>query len=351
LSACFFFKADQNVLKAARGFEEVWRGGFFMIKSLLTAVSTSIMVSSGAMAQTYPSKPITLIVPYAAGGPSDLIGRLVSKVMSDTLGQQIIIENVAGAGGTAGANRVSKASPDGYTLLIHHLALAAGAALYNSPGYDTLTAFQPVGLINYGPFVLLSKKDYPTSTLPALVTKLKADGEKVTVAHAGVGSGSHLCGMMLSQAIGAKFTLVPYRGTGPALNDLVGGQVDILCDQTTNAMPQVQGGTVKAYAVTAPQAISQLPNLPPLAAQVAGFDLSVWHGIYGPKGTPKETIDKLNAALQKALADETVQKRFGELGTLLFPATQRSPEALQAKLESEVKHWTTVVTAAGVPKQ
>jgi tripartite-type tricarboxylate transporter receptor subunit TctC len=322
-----------------------------MIKSVFAAVTLSLAYSASALAQGYPVKPITLVVPFAAGGPSDLIGRMVSKVMSETLGQQIIIENVAGAGGTAGANRVAKSAPDGYTLLIHHLALAAGAALYNNPGYETTTAFQPVGLINYGPFVLLSKKDYPAPTLTALLTKLKADGEKVTVAHAGVGSGSHLCGMMMSQAIGAKFTLVPYRGTGPALNDLVGGQVDILCDQTTNAMPQVQGGTVKAYAVTAPQAISQLPDLPPLASQVTGFDLSVWHGIYGPKGTPKEAIDKLNAALQKAMADEVVQKRFAELGTLLFPADQRSPEALQAKLDKEVKHWSSVVTAAGVPKQ
>jgi tripartite-type tricarboxylate transporter receptor subunit TctC len=322
-----------------------------MIKSLFAAVSMSLLMSSGALAQAYPNKPITLVVPYAAGGPSDLIGRMVSKVMSETLGQQIIIENIAGAGGTTGANRVSKASPDGYTLLIHHLALAAGAALYNNPGYETTTAFQPVGLINYGPFVLLSKKDYPTPTLTALIAKLKADGEKVTVAHAGVGSGSHLCGMMLSQALGAKFTLVPYRGTAPALNDLVGGQVDILCDQTTNAMSQVQGGTVKAYAVTAPQAIAQLPDLPPLASQVTGFDLSVWHGIYGPKGTPKEAIDKLNAALQKALADEAVQKRFAELGTLLFSANQRAPEALQTKLEQEVKHWSNVVSAAGVAKQ
>jgi tripartite-type tricarboxylate transporter receptor subunit TctC len=322
-----------------------------MFKKSLAVASLAFAFTVTAQAQEYPNKPITLVVPFAAGGPSDLIGRMVGKVMADNLGQQVIIENVAGAGGTTGAQRVAKAAPDGYTLLIHHLALAAGASLYQNPGYDTVTAFQPVGLINYGPFVLLSKKDYPTANLAALLAKMKADGEKVTVAHAGVGSGSHLCGMMLSQALGTKFTLVPYRGTGPALNDLVGGQVDILCDQTTNALPQVQGNTVKAYAVTALQSISQLPDLPPLASQLPGFDLSVWHGIYGPKGVPAASIIKLNAALQKALADEAVQKRFGELGTLLFAADQRAPEALQAKLEKEVKHWSVVVTAAGVPKQ
>jgi tripartite-type tricarboxylate transporter receptor subunit TctC len=322
-----------------------------MIRSATTMVLCYVGLTGAVYAQTYPNKPITLVVPYAAGGPSDLIGRMVAKVMSESLGQQIILENVAGAGGTAGASRVAKAAPDGYTLLIHHLALAAGASLYNSPGYDTLTAFQPVGLINYGPFVVVSKKDFPTPTLTALLAKLKADGEKISVAHAGNGSGSHLCGMMLGQALGTKFTFVPYRGTAPALNDIVGGQVDVLCDQTTNAMPQIQGGTVKAYAVTASRPIPQLPDLPALASEVSGFDLSVWHGIYGPKGTPKEAIDKLNAALQKALADGDVQKRFGELGTLMFSADQRSPEALQAKLEREVKHWASVVSSAGVAKQ
>jgi tripartite-type tricarboxylate transporter receptor subunit TctC len=320
--------------------------------ALALAMLGGVFAAESARAQSaYPNKPITLVVPFAAGGPSDLIARLVGKVMSDTLGQPVTVENVAGAGGTAGAARVAKAAPDGYTLLIHHLALAAGAALYNSPGYDTQTAFEPVGLINYGPFVLTSKKDYPANDLPSLLSKLKADGMKATIAHAGVGSGSHLCGMMLGQALGVQFTFVPYRGTGPAMNDLVGGQVEVLCDQTTNAMAQIGGGTIKAYGVTSPQAISQLPNLPPVATQIAGFDLSVWHGIYGPKGMPGDMVAKLNAALQKALADAEVQKRFTELGTLLFPVEQRGPAALQAKLASEITHWQKVVTAAGVPKQ
>ncbi len=318
----------------------------------LLTLCTALTLSAGAaFAQAYPAKPITLVVPFAAGGPSDSIGRLISRSMSETLGQQIVIENVAGAGGTTAAARVSKASPDGYTLLIHHVALSAGASLYKNPGYDTVKAFEPIGLVNYGPFVLVSKKNYPVEGLPALLAKLKAEGPSINVAHAGTGSGSHLCGLMLSQALGTRFNYVPYRGTGPALNDLVAGQVDLLCDQTTNAMGQIQGNNVKPFAVTSPQPIEQLPGIPTIGSQLPGFELSVWHALYGPKGMPKDVVDKLNAALQKALADAEIQKRFADLGTLLFPADRRSPAALQAYLEKEVTHWATVVKAAGVEAQ
>jgi tripartite-type tricarboxylate transporter receptor subunit TctC len=341
-----------RLLDDSHGLRQIWRIREETMRPLLSVIAVATAAfATPAMAQGYPSKPITLIVPYAAGGPSDSIARMVGKTMSETLGQQIIIENVAGAGGTAGASRVAKAQPDGHTLLIHHVALSAGASLYKNPGYDTVTAFEPVGLVNYGPFVVISKKDYAAQNFKELIAKVKADGQNTNVAHAGIGSGAHLCGIMLEQALGSKFNYVPYRGTGPALNDIVGGQVDLLCDQTTNSLPQIQAGTVKAFAVTAPQPISQLPNLPTVASEAPGFDLSVWHGIYGPKGMPKEAVDKLNAALQKALADTEIQKRFTELGTLLFPADQRSPAALQAKLEREVKHWATVVKAANVEPQ
>jgi tripartite-type tricarboxylate transporter receptor subunit TctC len=322
------------------------------MKHLFLIVSgAAVVFASSASAQVYPNKPITLVVPYAAGGPSDSIGRLISKVMSETLGQQIVVENVAGAGGTTAAARVAKAAPDGYTLLIHHVALSAGASLYANPGYDTVTAFEPVGLVNYGPFVLISKKDFAANSLAELLAKMKADGPKITMAHAGVGSGSHLCGIMLSQALGASFTFVPYRGTAPAMNDTVGGQVDVLCDQTTNALPQIEGKTVKPFGVSSLQPISQLPGLPAIASQLNGFDLSVWHAVYGPKGMPAEATQKLNTALQKALADTEIQKRFADLGTLLFPADQRSPQALQSKLDSEVKHWAAVVKSANIQPQ
>jgi tripartite-type tricarboxylate transporter receptor subunit TctC len=317
----------------------------------LAALGMCLAAAGAGHAQSFPSRPITLTVPFAAGGPSDAIGRLIGKSMSETLGQQIVVENVAGAGGTTAAARVSKAAPDGYSLLIHHLALAAGAALYNNPGYDTVSAFEPIGLVNYGPFVLISKNAFPSNNLAELLAEVKKSAATLSVAHAGVGSGSHLCGMMLGQAVGVKLNFVPYRGTAPALNDIVGGQVDLLCDQTTNALPQINARTVKAFAVTSPQPIPQLPGLPTVASALPGFDLSVWHAIYAPKGAPKDAVDKLNGALQKALADAEINKRFADLGTLLFPADQRSPAALQAKLESEVKHWAAVVKAAGVQPQ
>ncbi len=322
-----------------------------MFKKFALASVALVSITVPAMAQAYPTRPITLIVPYAAGGPSDAIARMVARVMADNLGQQIIIENVAGAGGTAGAARVAKSAPDGYTLLVHHLALAAGASLYNSPGYDTLTAFEPVGLINYGPFVLTSKATLEPTNLKEMLAKLKVDGSKMSTAHAGVGSGSHLCGIMLQQAVGTTFNFVPYRGTAPALNDLVGGQVDMLCDQTTNALPQINAKTIKPFGVTAPQPIEQLPGVPTIGSEIAGFELSVWHAVYAVKGAPKDVIDKLNSALQKALADPDVQKRFTDLGTLLFPADQRSPAALQAKLTKEVAHWAGVVKAANLTPQ
>jgi tripartite-type tricarboxylate transporter receptor subunit TctC len=321
------------------------------MRVLMMGAVAAAMTASAVFAQSYPSKPITLVVPFAAGGPSDAIGRLVARSMGETLGQQIVVENTAGAGGTTAAARVAKAAPDGHTLLIHHVALSAGASLYANLAYDTTSAFEPVGLVNFGPFVLISKTGFPAANLTEFLAEMKKSAGTISVAHAGVGSGSHLCGIMLGQALGVKINFVPYRGTAPALNDVVGGQVDVLCDQTTNAVPQITANTVKAYAVTSAQPIPQLPNLPTVASQVPGFDLTVWHAIYGPKGMPKDATDKLNAALQKALADAEINKRFSDLGTLLFPANQRSPAALQAKLESEVKHWGAVVKAAGVQPQ
>lgn len=322
-----------------------------MLHGMAIATLALGVTATAACAQGYPNKPITLVVPFAAGGPSDSIGRIVARSMSETLGQQIVVENTAGAGGTTAAARVAKAAPDGYTLLIHHVALSAGASLYANLSYDTVKAFEPVGLVNSGPFVLVSKNAFPASNLTELLAEMKKNAGTISVAHAGVGSGSHLCGIMLGQALGVKINFVPYRGTAPALNDIVAGQVDVLCDQTTNALPQITANTVKAFAVTALEPISQLPRLPTVASQLPAFDLAVWHAIYGPKGMPKDVVDKLNGALQKALADAEINKRFGDLGTLLFPADRRSPAALQAKLESEVRHWAAVVKAAGMQPQ
>jgi putative tricarboxylic transport membrane protein len=245
-----------------------------MKKLITTALAAATLALSTGLtaAQGYPTRPVTIIVPFAAGGPSDAIARLIGQSMSGTLKQQFVIENVAGAGGTTGAARLAKAEKDGYTLLIHHVALAAGASLYKTLPYDTLGDIEAVGLVNYGPMVVTTRKDYPAEDAKALFAKLKADGSKTTAAHAGVGSNSHLCDLLLQQTLGVKFTEAAYRGTGPAMNDLMAGQVDLLCDQSTTAVPQIQGGTIKAFAVTAKDRLDVIKTLPTM--QEVGFRTS-----------------------------------------------------------------------------
>jgi tripartite-type tricarboxylate transporter receptor subunit TctC len=314
------------------------------------AAAAALVLSAGqAAAQGYPTRTITMIVPFAAGGPSDAIARLLGQSMSGTLKQQIVIENVAGAGGTTGAARLAKAEADGYTILIHHVALAAGASLYKNLAYDTLGDIETIGLVNNGPMVVTTKKDYPAADAPALFAKLKADGPKTTAAHAGVGSNSHLCDLLLQQALGVKFTEAAYRGTGPAMNDLMAGQVDLLCDQSTTAVPQIQGGTIKAYAVTSKDRLDVLKDVPTAAESgLPNFEFTIWHGLYAPKGTPKDVIETLNKALQVALDDASVKARFADVGTQVFPASDRSPAAHRARLEKEVATWKDVVAKSGV---
>lgn len=242
-------------------------------RRLALAFGFATVLAGTAVAQTYPSKPITLIVPFAAGGPSDVIARLLGEYMGRTLGQQVVVENVAGAGGTSGARRLLSGGADGHTILIHHLALAASASLYDNLGYDTTTAFEPIGLINTGPMAIAAKLALEPVDAKAFFSWAKAQGEKVTIAHAGVGSNAHLCAVLMSQALGVKFTQVAYRGTGPAMNDLIGGSVDVLCDQSTTAVPQVQGGKVKAYAVTSPARLDVLPTTP--TARESGVELEM----------------------------------------------------------------------------
>ena len=306
-----------------------------------------------ALAQPdYPTRPITLVVPYAAGGPSDVIARLIGQSMSATLGQQIVVENVAGAGGTTGAARVADARPDGHTLLIHHLALAAGHSLYGSLRYETLEAFEPIGLVNYGPFVLTSKLAFPADTIAQALASIRDNRDRITMAHAGVGSGSHLCNMLIQSALGVKVTEVAYRGTGPALNDVVGGQVDLLCDQTTNAIPQIQGGRVKAFAVTSAERNEQLKDLPTMReAGLPDFEITQWHALYAPRGTAPAIVARLSAALEKALAEPSVVARFADLGTVLFPADRRGPDATRDQLRNEVEKWERVIRESGFRPQ
>ena len=322
-----------------------------MIARLTRRIALAGLLALGlaapAAAQGYPARPVTIIVPFAAGGPSDLIARLLAEHMGRTIGQQILVENVAGAGGTAGAKRLAAAEPDGYTLLIHHLALAAAPSLYEGLGYDTLTAFAPIGLINTGPMVITGKKTLPPNDAKAFFAYARAQGDKLTLAHAGIGSNAHLCAVLMSQTLGVKFTQVAYRGTGPAMNDLVAGQVDALCDQSTTAVPQVEAKAVKGYAVTSLGRLDVLKDLPTAKEAGTPIEMTVWHGLYAPKGTSDAILDKLNGALRGALKDPKVLERFKAAGTSTFPQAQWTRAAHAAYFKAEVEKWAKALRAAG----
>jgi tripartite-type tricarboxylate transporter receptor subunit TctC len=319
------------------------------MKRMIAAVFAAMLASAGANAQDYPSQSVTIIVPFAAGGPTDTVARLVGEAMSKDLGQQVIVENVVGAGGTVGAARVAQAEPDGYTLLLYHIGMATSATLYRNLPYDTLNAFEYVGLVNEVPMVVVGKKDFEPTDFKSLVDYVKANKDTVTYANAGIGSGSHLCGMLFMSAIDTQLTTVPYQGTGPAMTDLLGGQVDFLCDQTTNATNQIKAGAIKAYVTSAAQRVAALPDIP-TAAEVGlkEFEFGVWHGLYAPKGTPAPVIERLTASLQLALKDPVVLERFAALGATASTAEEATPAALKAKLESEIARWKPLIEAAGV---
>lgn len=317
------------------------------VTGLAAAAAVSLFALS-ASAQNYPERNITMVVPFAAGGPTDTVARLVAESMSKDLGQQIIVENVGGAGGTLGAGRVASSDPDGYTVLLHHIGMATSATLYRKLAYDTLNAFEYVGLVTEVPMTILSRKTLETKDLKGLIEYAKANKDKVTVANAGIGAASHLCGMLFMSAIETPLVTVPYKGTGPAMTDLLGGQVDIMCDQTTNTTKQIQGGTVKAYAVTTAKRLDVLPDVPTVVeAGLPKLGVGIWHGIYTPKGTPAEINEKLSKSLQVALKDKNVAARFAELGTTPSSESDATPAALKAKLESEIARWKPVIEAAG----
>jgi tripartite-type tricarboxylate transporter receptor subunit TctC len=320
------------------------------MKKLITALTTAAVFALGAgqALADYPERTITVVVPFAAGGPTDTVTRLVAEAMSKDLGQQIVVENVGGAGGSLGAGRVASAEPDGYTLLLHHIGMATSATLYRKLAYDTLNAFEYVGVVTEVPMTIVGRKDLEPTDLKGLVEYAKANKDTVTVANAGIGAASHLCGMLFMSAIGTPLVTVPYKGTGPAMTDLLGSQVDIMCDQTTNTTKQIQSGTIKAYAVTTPARLDVLPDVPTTGeGGVPGMEVSIWHGIYAPKGTPAEVTERLSKSLQVALKDPNVVARFAELGTKPSPEADATPAALKAKLESEIARWKPIIEAAG----
>ena len=277
--------------------------------------------ATAAFAQDYPSKPVIIVVPAAAGGPTDTLTRVLAQAMGNAMKSQFIIENAGGAGGIIGINKAAKAKPDGYTLLLYHIGMSTAPALYRKLPYDTLNDF-----------------DY-----------IKANRDKVTYAQAGIGSASYLCGLLFMNAIDTQFTQVPYKGTGPAMNDLVGGQVDFMCDQTTNTVPQIKSGNVRVYGVTTAARLPSLPDVPTLNEQgVKGFDLFVWNGLFAPKGTPKAALDKLVPALQAAVQDPAFKSRLAELGAEPVPVAKATPDSLRTLLKSEIDKWTPIIRKTGV---
>ena len=297
----------------------------------------------------YPVKPITVIVPFAAGGPTDVVARLLGEHMSRTLGQQMVIENIGGAGGSTGMTRVATAAPDGYTLGVGNMGTQSAApALYPGLKYDPATSFDQLGIANFTPQAIVAKNATPAKTLAEFLDYLKANSERLSYGHAGVGSISHVAGTVFNAKYGLKPGLVAYRGTGPALTDLVSGQIDYIVDQALNVIPQIQSGTIKAYAIAAPERLASLPDIPTTKEAGSDFMFSAWNAMVGPKGMPRKVVAKLVAALDKALDDPTITKRYVDLGSTAPQGEDRGPAGLQRLVEREVAYITPILKATGV---
>jgi tripartite-type tricarboxylate transporter receptor subunit TctC len=316
--------------------------------TLAAAALAAALTPAAAWAQAYPTRSITLVVPFAAGGPTDVVARTLGAAMQKTLGQTVVIENKLGAGGTLAAGHVAKSAPDGYTFLIHHNGMATAPGLYRKLAYNPLTDFEYVSQVVDVPMTFLARKDFPAATPQEMLAYVKAQGNKLTLAHAGLGAVSQLCGMLFQKTVGVEFTTVPYQGTAPALNALLAGQVDLLCDQTTQTLPHIKAGSVKLYGVTTRERIRSLPDTPTLEESgLKGFEVKVWHGIYAPKGTPAAAIDRFGAALRTALKDPAVVQRMTELGAEIVPDAKLTPEGLRSWLKPEIDKWGALIRAAG----
>ena len=323
-----------------------------LFAGIAAIVSAGTLLGSNiASAQKdWPSKSITLVVPFAAGGPTDSIARLIAVPMGQSLGQTVVVENVAGAGGTIASTKVARAAPDGYTIYIHHMGMATAQALYDKLPYDPMTSFEYIGQVADVPMVLLGKKDLPANNFKELEAYIKANGSKVTMANAGPGAVSQLCGLLFQSRLGVKLTNVPYKGTGPALTDLLGGQVDLLCDQTTQTIPYIKDGRVKAFGTTTMKRLPAIPNVPTLNEQgLKDFQVQVWHGVYAPKGVPQPILDKINAALKKALNSPDVQKRLNDSNIDIVSMDKVSAKGLKDHLEKEINVWGPVIRKANIP--
>ena len=315
-------------------------------------IAAYILAAGAASAQPYPSHPITLVAPFPPGGATDTIARIMQDSMSQSLGQQIVIENVGGAGGSIGAARAARAAPDGYTVLLHNPAVAIAVTLYAKPGFDIEKDFVTIGPVNIAATTVVGSPMLPPSTMAELVRWMKEPGQNAKIAHAGVGSFAHLCGVLFAQEVGATVTQLPYRGAGPALNDLVAGHADLSCQAAAVAGPLTRAGKLKGYAILGKSRLAGLPDVPTTAeAGYTKLDLGFWHILFAPAGTPRPIVDRLNTALRHALADATVRKTFDEGGMELFPPDQQTPEAASALLKREIKLWGDVIRANNISAQ
>ena len=320
-----------------------------MRKALWTALTMLALVSAAA-AQNFPSRPITIIVPFAAGGPSDAMARILAERMKTTLGETVLVENVTGAGGSVGVGRAVRSPPDGYTISFGHLGThVANGAVYNKLGYDLVADLQPVALLPSNPMIIVSKNAVPAKSLKEFLEWLKAQPSAPTAGTAGAGSGSHIAGLYLENITGIKLQYVPYRGTGPAMNDLVAGQIDLIVDQTSNSITQVRAGNIRAYAITDSKRVESAPDIPTVdEAGLPGFHMTLWSGLWVPKDTPKDVVAKLNAAAVDALNDSAVRKQLENLGLQMPPKDKLTPEALGAWQKAEIAKWWPMIKAANV---
>ncbi len=320
-------------------------------KLLIAALSTlfAAQFTGTASAQQYPTRNVAMLVPFAAGGPTDTVARVTAQAMGKPLGQTVVVENRPSAGGILAPETVKNAKPDGYTILIHHIGMATTPALYRQLRFNPLTDFDYIGLINDVPMTIIARQNFPANDFKEFLAYIKANKDKVTYANAGIGAASHLCGMLFMSAIQTDFLTVPYKGTAPAMNDLLGGTVDFMCDQTTNTTAQIKGGKVKVYGVTSLKRVPSLADVPTLDEQgLKGFEVGIWHALYAPKGTPKPALDRLVAALQEAVKDPTVNQRFSDLGATAYPADKATPAALGAHLKAEIDKWGPIIKKAGI---
>ena len=319
------------------------------MKIYLKVLASICLLTSAVAFAEYPEKQITMVVPYAPAGSTDVMGRMLAQTMSKNLGQPVVVDNTGGAGGTIGALRVVRAPADGYTILFHNMAQAASPALYSKLAYEPVVDFAPIGMVNDVPMVLVARKDFPANSLQGLIDYIKANPGKLNFANAGIGSTSNLCEVLMKSSLAANWTSVSYKGTGPALNDLLAGQVDVICDQPASTLQHIKGGNLKALAVATKERISSLPQTPTFSQSgMPGFELTVWHGLYAPKGTPKPVIDRLVASLGAALKDPILAQRFNEMDAMIVPPSSATPTYLAKFLKGDVERWKIALKNAGV---